>query len=461
MTPLDPTNRARLLVPGLRFDAAIADPDPFLRLAARGVGGFCVFGGDGRLPALLRRLREAAPHPLLLASDLENGAGQQIAGLTRHPCARALDPAAARDAGRLTAIEARPAGITMTFAPVCDVRSHPRNPILNARCFADPAASAAAFLEGAREFGLRGCAKHFPGHGATSQDSHDALPIVRDDAGTWRARDLPPFAAVFRAGVDAVMTAHIACPALTGEEWLPATLSRRVMTDLLRGEMGFGGLAISDALLMDGVKRGRSEGEAAVEAIEAGCDAVLYPEDVEGVLRSLERVGARRAEEALARIARAAEPPPIPPPADPGPLRHSLAAAARASVRSSGNLPLRRGPHPLIVCDLHGEGEEFVRRCPVAWELRAPDGSLRSRGGPAGGAAGLEAPALALLRRDKAWGGPFDPPAPVRRIAARSALLLVLGPESLLEGIRPASWVQAPGEDAETVAELFRRAVST
>ncbi|MGH7163663.1 MAG: glycoside hydrolase family 3 N-terminal domain-containing protein, partial [Planctomycetota bacterium] len=298
---------SRLLLPALRFPDAADAPDPFLRLAARGVGGFCVFGGDARLPDLLRRLREAAPHPLLVASDMEDGAGQQVSGLVRHPPAAALDPEAARASARLTALEARPLGITMTFAPVCDVASRPKNPILLARCFPDPPRCAPAFVEGARSLGLKTCAKHFPGHGATEEDSHEQLPVIADPAETWRTRDLPPFSACFSSGVDAVMTAHVACPALTGSPTLPATLSPRVMTDLLRKEMGFLGLAISDALLMEAVRQGRSEGEAARLAVDAGCDAVLCPQDVEAVLTALETVGRARGEEALARMAIAAE----------------------------------------------------------------------------------------------------------------------------------------------------------
>jgi len=400
-------------MPGLRFARDIRDPDPLLRLAARGVGGFCVFGGDERLPALLRRLSAAAPHPLIFASDVEDGAGQQFSGLTRHPPAAALTPEAAELAGARTAVEARRMGITMAFAPVCDVVSEPRNPILQARAFADPAASAPRFVRGARAMGLRTCAKHFPGHGATTLDSHDALPVVDAPETTWRERDLPPFSACIAEGVDAIMTAHLACPALTGSWTLPATLSRRVMTDLLRGEMGFSGLLVSDALLMDGVLRGRSEAEAAVEALSAACDVVLCPEDVEGVLGAIEGVEAGAA---LERIAVAAEP-----------LKDPLAAAATASVRTRGRLPAGPGPHPIRIFDLGGA---------------EPPAALRLN---------LSVPAVAILRRDRAWGGPLVLPEVVRAAAQEAALVILLGPPVLLEGLKPDSLVQAPGEDPLTV----------
>ncbi len=411
MTAISP--RARLLMPGLRFARDIRDPDPLLRLAARGVGGFCVFGGDERLPDLLRRLRDAAPHPLVLASDVEDGAGQQFQGLSRHPPAAALTPDAAELAGARTAVEARRMGITMAFAPVCDVVSERRNPILQARAFADPAASAPRFVTGARRMGLRTCAKHFPGHGATALDSHDALPVVDAPERTWRERDLPPFEACIAAGVDAIMTAHLACPALTGSPTLPATLSRRVMTDLLRHEMGFRGLLVSDALLMEGVRQGRSEAEAAVEALAAGCDLVLCPEDVEGVLGALEGVEAAAA---LERIAAVADPLPDP-----------LAAAATTSIRTDGRLPAGPGPHPLRIFDLGGA---------------EPPAALRLS---------LSVPAVAILRRDRAWGGPLVLPDVVRAAAQEAELVILLGPPVLLDGLNPRALVQAPGEDPLTV----------
>jgi beta-glucosidase-like glycosyl hydrolase len=240
----------RLLMPMLRYPKRL---DQARDLARAGVGGFCVFGGDARLPLLIEELQALAPHPLLIASDLEEGAGQQVAGQPRHPPAILLDPDAAEAAGARTALDARPLGITMNFAPVCDVSSHDRNPIIQERAFRDPAACAPRYIAGARRYGMRTCAKHFPGHGATDADSHDALPVVDADAATWRERDLPPFRAAIEAGVDAVMTAHIDCPALTGEPGLPATLSRAVVTGVLRGELGFSGLVVTDALLMEGV----------------------------------------------------------------------------------------------------------------------------------------------------------------------------------------------------------------
>ncbi|HEX5138667.1 MAG TPA: glycoside hydrolase family 3 N-terminal domain-containing protein [Planctomycetota bacterium] len=411
---------ARLVVPALRLPAE--DLDPLLRLAARGVGGFCVFGGDlSSLRAILERLQAEAPHPLLFASDVEDGAGQQVKGLTRHPPAAALDPDAAEAAGVRTAVEARLMGLTMAFAPVCDVLSTARNPIIQARAFRHPPAPP-RFVRGARAFGLRTCAKHFPGHGATSLDSHDALPVVDADLATWRKRDLPPFQACIDAGVDAVMTAHVACPALTGSPTLPATLSRAVMTDLLRKEMGFSGLAVTDALLMEGVRGGRSEGEAALLSLEAGCDALLVPGDVEAVLAAVERAVAP---EALARMAAAADPLPDP-----------LAAAAEASVACAGDVRVGPGPHAPQVLDLdrRGAGEALARAI-----------------------GGLSVPSVLILRSDRAWGGALALPAEAREAVARAPLVILLGPPVLLDGLAPRACVQAPGHDPLTVAAVARR----
>ncbi|MGQ0612528.1 MAG: glycoside hydrolase family 3 N-terminal domain-containing protein [Planctomycetaceae bacterium] len=442
----------RLLLPSLRFAEAGRDLSPFLRLAERGVGGFVLFGGGPGLGAMVEQLRAAAPHPLLFASDLEDGAGQQIEGETRHPPAAALGPGAAEAAGRLTALEARRHGITMTFAPVCDVASEPRNPILSQRAFQDPVSAAPRFTKGARAGGLRTCAKHFPGHGATTEDSHTHLPVVRADARLWRARDLAPFRACIEHGVDAVMTAHVACPELTGEGLLPATLSRRVMTTLLRDEMGFSGLLVSDALLMEGVRGGRSEAEAALLALEAGCDAVLCPEDVEGVLAALREVRPRRLEEALARVAVASHPLPAGVESDAASLREELRRAAVASVRRWGELPLGAGRHPLLFAELHGGGEAIAAAWGGAYRRLGLDGAILDEGGRGG----LAAPVFLCARRDKAWGGPLDCPPALRRIGEGARAVVALGPARLLEGWTTACGIHAPGEDPSTLREVFR-----
>lgn len=312
----------RLLFPAIRwqheggFDAAREGADEALAL---GVGGFCIFGGTAEtVRALTAELRERSTAPLLIASDLERGAGQQFTGATQLPPLAALgaldDLDATRAAANLTAREAIALGVNWIFAPVADVDLEPANPIIGTRSFgAQPSRVAAQVVEwihGCHDGGALCCAKHFPGHGRTVEDSHAVLPLVDVDRDALRD-DLLPFRAAIEAGVDALMTAHVAYLALdpTGS---PATLSKPIVTGLLRRTLGFGGLVVTDALIMEGVLRGGlTEPAASVQAVAAGCDALLYPRDLRGVARALDdAVGDAlpevRALEAIGRIDAAA-----------------------------------------------------------------------------------------------------------------------------------------------------------
>ena len=299
MSASSSTDPGRLILPALR-----AGPDGrFAPEAARiadaldlGVGGFIVFGGTvesvRRLTAdLLRR----AGRPLLIAADLERGAGQQVAGMTEFPPPLALaslgEAAVVRWAGAVTAQEARAVGINWVFAPVGDLDVLPDNPIVQTRAFGDDpnrvASLVRTWIEGCQEAGALACAKHFPGHGRTTVDSHIALPIVPDPVATLRDSDLLPFAIAVESGVASVMTAHVAYPALD-PSGLPATLSSPILGEL-RGPLGFDGVVVSDALIMDGALEGRRESDAAVEALRAGVDLLLYPKDPRRVREALEQ----------------------------------------------------------------------------------------------------------------------------------------------------------------------------
>jgi beta-glucosidase-like glycosyl hydrolase len=318
----DARRAARLLFPALRWDA-VAGFDheaegvgDALRL---GVGGFCLFGGEAAaVGALTASLRARSTVPLLIASDLERGAGQQFAGATPLPPLAALgdldDLEVTRAAGALTGREARALGVDWVFAPVVDVDLEPANPIVGTRAFGtDPArvaAHAAAWINGCQAAGALCCAKHFPGHGRTLEDSHVTLPRVRADRAALEL-DLAPFRAAIAAGVDAVMTAHVIYDALDPDT--AATVSAPILTGLLRDELGFGGLVVSDALVMEGMRQAGqgSEAEAAIAAVHAGCDALLYPGDLVLLADELaaawgRRLDANRAAEAAARVAAAA-----------------------------------------------------------------------------------------------------------------------------------------------------------
>ncbi|MGL4514681.1 MAG: glycoside hydrolase family 3 protein [Lacipirellulaceae bacterium] len=334
------------------------------------VGGLLLFNGSWpETRDTLARLQARVRTPLLVASDVERGAGQQVAGLTLFPHQRAFvdlpDAAAAvAEFCRTTAREAHASGIHATFGPVADVSTDPRNPIIATRAFGDDPTRAAelvtAYVRACEGAGLASCAKHFPGHGDTHQDSHDSTPKVGVSADVLRARELVPFRAAIGAGVSMLMTAHVEYPALD-PSGRPATLSRPILTDLLRGELGFSGVVCSDSLLMAGVRqRFASEGEMALAALSAGVDLLLDLADPVGVLDALEaavgdgRLSLVRIEEAFGRVWRLKERAlGVPKPADPTP--ESLAKGGRLAERIAGAatrvvsqqdpsvLPLHRG----------------------------------------------------------------------------------------------------------------------
>lgn len=315
---------ARLLFPAIRWNAESGSFDDYRETMDRGpelgVGGYIIFGGTAEaVRDLTAELRDRSPHPLLIGADLERGAGQQFRGATALPPPAALaeldDLTLSRRAGELTAREALSIGVNWVYAPVADLDLEPENPIVGSRAFgADPERASRhvrAWIEGCRNGGALSCAKHFPGHGRTTADSHLALPAVDVDE-TELETDLKPFRAAIDAGVDSMMSAHVAYPALD-PSGAAATLSRPILTGLLRERMGFDGLIVTDALIMEGVlEGGAGEPEAAVRAVAAGCDALLYPADLEGVAAALERAPASelpeaRVKDAVTRIAATAE----------------------------------------------------------------------------------------------------------------------------------------------------------
>ena len=301
---------AALVLPAIRWDAdrGFAPALPAAEAAlSLGVGGFIVFGGErGAVARLTRELAAAAPQPLLVASDFERGAGQQVAGLAALPPAQAvasLGVEAVAEAAAMTAREARDIGVNWALAPVLDLDIEPANPIVQTRAFgADAeqvAAAGAQWVEACQGAGVLACAKHSPGHGRTTTDSHAELPVVAAGAAALDA-DLLPYRRAIAAGVWTVMTAHVAYPALDPSGGA-ATHSRRILDGVLRRDLGFDGLVVTDALIMEGALAG-SGGEAAgaVRALEAGCDLLLYPKDVDVVVAALERaVGGALARDAL------------------------------------------------------------------------------------------------------------------------------------------------------------------
>jgi beta-glucosidase len=307
--------RARLVMPALRArQGGFAHERAKIAAAlAAGVGGFILFGGTRRaVTALTRSLRNEANRGLLFGSDLERGPGQQVRGLTELPPPGALgfldDLDATYAAGTITGMEAQAAGLCWTFAPVCDLDVEPRNPIVQTRSFGpDPTrvgAHAARWIAGCQEHGVMACAKHYPGHGRTTTDSHEGLPIVQATAAELRGADVAPFATAAQAGVGSVMSAHVAYPAWD-DSGAAATFSQPIL-GYLRENLGFKGLIVTDAFIMAGATAAQAEGPAGAAAIAAGCDVLLYPTDWQAVIHALDAVPADRAEEAVARVEQAA-----------------------------------------------------------------------------------------------------------------------------------------------------------
>lgn len=265
------------------------------------VGGLILSIGSPLSYAVkLNALQQRADVPLLIASDMENGPGMRLGnsyafpsllpqgGGTVFPPVMALgaarSPELAFELGRVLGLEARAVGVHLAFGPVLDVNSNPLNPVINTRSFGeDPAlvsALAAAYIRGARSTGLMTTAKHFPGHGDTRDDSHIRLPTIDANRARLDSVELAPFRAAAAEGIDAVMTAHIAVVGVEGSDAAPATLSRGFMTDLLRTDIGFRGLVVTDAMTMGGIATRYGAAEPLILAIEAGADVLLMPRSV-------------------------------------------------------------------------------------------------------------------------------------------------------------------------------------
>ena len=249
------------------------------------VGGYNVALGDpASVAVMINSMQRLSRLPLLISGDLEGGAGWVFPGATRLPRGMAIaatnDETFAYEAGKIAAKEGRALGFHINYYPVADVNSNPQNPIINIRSFGeDPAKVAAmvqAYVRGCQDNGMLCTAKHFPGHGDTSTDSHSEMPVVTADRKRLDTVELVPFRAAIEAKVAAIMTAHIALPQIEPDTRLPATLSPKVLTSLLREELHFPGLIFTDALDMQGVLATFGEGEVAVRALEAGVDVLLF-----------------------------------------------------------------------------------------------------------------------------------------------------------------------------------------
>jgi len=252
---------------------------------------------------LANELQSKSKYPLLIGADYERGTAMRQDEGTSFPTAMALaaagDPKDAYTMGKITALEARAVGVQWVYAPVCDVNNNPGNPIINTRSFGEDPARVAEyvtqFIRGVQDNGAMATAKHFPGHGDTATDSHIDLPVIKATRGRIESLELVPFRAAIAAGVGSIMTGHLSIPAFESDPSTPATLSTAILTDLLRNQLHFPGLVITDALDMGGITVRYAPGEAAVRAFLAGADALLMPPVPDAAYQALiDAVNSRR-----------------------------------------------------------------------------------------------------------------------------------------------------------------------
>ena len=262
------------------------------------IGGLALFAGNVYESAiLLNEFQEISKLPLLVSSDFERGAAFRIENATSFPWTMALGAAGDEDLayrqGLVTARESRAMGVHWIFAPVMDVNNDPDNPVINIRAFgsdpSDVSRLGVAFIRGAQAGGVLTTAKHFPGHGDTSIDSHINMPVLNIGPERLERIEFIPFRRAIEAGVDSVMTAHIAVPQITKDAKTPATLSGDILTGLLKNSLGFRGIVVTDSMEMDGLKKNYGNGEAAIAAVKAGVDVLLLPPDAVEAINAVER----------------------------------------------------------------------------------------------------------------------------------------------------------------------------
>ena len=259
-----------------------------------GVGGVVFLGASNLndLRAMVKKLQGLRTIPLFTCLDAEWGLGMRMPkDVIPYPHAMTLGALSEHndtliyELGRRVGYECKSIGINWNFAPVADVNNNSKNPIINTRSFGENpkkvASKAWLFAHGLQDAGIMTCAKHFPGHGDTSSDSHHSLPVITHDMGRLNSIKLVPFKYVIEKGIPSIMTAHMALPRISEHDRLPATLSHTIITELLKKKMGFKGLVVTDGLGMRGITDQYAPGETELKALQAGCNIVLCPVDVE------------------------------------------------------------------------------------------------------------------------------------------------------------------------------------
>lgn len=374
-------NYYQFIIPRLDGEEIRSNFRYYLSLVRKGIAGFIVFGGElAMVRAGLQKLQEEAKLPLIISSDLEQGLGQQITGGTLFPPAMAVASAikSMQKSNLMTntfqamASEARYAGINAIFAPVLDINTNPRNPIISVRAFGEDPETVSffgsSFIQAVQRLGVAACAKHFPGHGDTETDSHIKLPTIRLDLDRLKRYELQPFQKAMKARVKMVMLGHLNVPALD-PSGVPVSLSREAVR-FIREEMKYRGILITDALNMGGIGE-FSEEEAAHMALEAGVDIILHPTSPDKIASYLEKKGFDANPERIKRFRRGL-------PGEPGgkktAFKRNLSLSKRLAqnaIKISEDFKIKKTPFLLILddnytdsCDLVSEakGSAFKQR---------------------------------------------------------------------------------------------------
>jgi beta-glucosidase-like glycosyl hydrolase len=263
----------------------------------RQIGGVIFMqGGPIRQARLTNEWQSSAQVPLLIAMDAEWGLGMRLDSVKNFPKQMQLgatqNPAFAYQIGASIAQQCKLLGVHINFGPVVDVNNNPNNPVINLRSYGEKKEEVArfseAYIKGLQDNGVMACAKHFPGHGDTDADSHKELPVITKSKEALENVELYPFARVIASGVQSIMVGHLQVPALEPNEKLPSTLSPAIVTDLLKKEMNFKGLVITDALNMQGVANYYQPGEVDLKAFLAGNDILLFSQDPEKAINKIE-----------------------------------------------------------------------------------------------------------------------------------------------------------------------------
>jgi beta-glucosidase-like glycosyl hydrolase len=370
-------NYYQFIVPRLDGENIKDDFRRYLSLVRKGIAGFIVFGGElEEVRRYIKRLQEDARIPLIVASDLERGLGQQLRGGTLFPPAMALahscrnaktgstDLRLLRRSFAVVADEACYAGINTILAPVLDVNTNPQNPIIAARSFGENAQTVSFFacemIKTLQRHGIAACGKHFPGHGDTEIDSHIGLPSITRSMRGLERKELRPFQGALDAGVKMIMLGHLNVPALD-PSGIPVSLSEKAVA-YLREKMKYEGILITDAMNMGGIGKYPEE-RASLMALRAGVDIILHPSDPEAVVCRLERAGVFRGGGRLTWFRKGLLP--VPGALRPDFERHRTLSAilAKRAINVTGDFRLRGRTLLVLVNDeMEEKGKPFASR---------------------------------------------------------------------------------------------------